>query len=192
MNKKGFTLIEILIVITIIGLIMGIGIPTASRVFRTNLKTTASQLAGIIRFAYDLSIVEQKTYRLVFDFSKNAYFLEVSNGNEEVLLESSDEEKPFSLLSESEKKKASGFQAYPGDLGKPQLLPNNLKIENIYDVQRKVEQNTEVAYLYFFPQGQTQELIIRLNGEKGKTGFYSLWINPINGKCKIEGRYVEP
>lgn len=37
----------------------------------------------------------------------------------------------------------------------------------------------------------TQNIIIRLKSEKGETGFYSIQVNPINAKARIEGRYIE-
>jgi prepilin-type N-terminal cleavage/methylation domain-containing protein len=67
-NKKAFSLIEILIVLAILGMIVGVGVPQINRIFRANLKSASVKLAGLVRFAYDSSIVKGTIHRIVFDF----------------------------------------------------------------------------------------------------------------------------
>jgi prepilin-type N-terminal cleavage/methylation domain-containing protein len=191
MNKNGFTLLEVIVVVAIIGLIAGIGIPQINRVFRTNLKTTSTQISSMIKYSYDAAIINHMTYRIAFDFSSNTYHLEVSKSQEGFLLDAEEDKKESILYKDEKQKKENNFAPYSGEWGRAVQLPQNLKIENIVDVKTRKEYSSDIFYLYFFPHGQTQEVIIRLNGEKAKIGFYSIWVDPITARCTVEGRYLD-
>jgi prepilin-type N-terminal cleavage/methylation domain-containing protein len=192
-KKKAFTLMEVLIVLAIVGMIIGVGIPQVQRVLRTNLKTSAMRISGTIRLAYDSAVVKGTIHRIVFDFDKRSYKLEVSNTNELVSVEE------LSSLKKTEKEKkeegeaepAPSFSPYEGEAGKGNILPAGIVFDSVENVSLKKKVTSDVAYLYFFPQGMTEDVIIRLKSEKGERGFYSIRVNPADAKTKVEGRYIE-
>ncbi|MEI6092992.1 MAG: prepilin-type N-terminal cleavage/methylation domain-containing protein [bacterium] len=194
-KKKAFTLIEILIVLAIVGMIIGIGIPQVQRVFRTNLKSSAAKLSGLIRFAYDSSVVKGITHRIVFDFDKRSYKLEVSPKGDLISLDNEkakkDAELKKSLDQDKESEKPPTFYPYEGEAGKEMVLPSGIIFDSIENISIKRKITSEIAYLYFFPQGMTENVIIRLKSEKGEAGYYSIKVNPANARAKIEGRYIE-
>lgn len=134
-NKKAFSLIEILIVLAILGMIVGVGVPQINRIFRANLKSASVKLAGLVRFAYDSSIVKGTIHRIVFDFEKKTYMLEVSNTNELVYL---DDE----ALAEDDKERDRGededelpaFSPYSGEAGKETVLPVGVVFDSVENV----------------------------------------------------------
>lgn len=195
MNKKAFTLIELLIVLAIFGLVMGLGYPQVKRIFRSNLKSAAGQMSGMIRYGYDVSVIKGRIHRIAFDFDKSLYKLEVSNTDELVSLEEEttqkEEQKKTDLLSKDEPQKAPAFSPSEGEAGKDKKLPSGIIFDSVENVSTKKKRTTDVAYLYFFPAGLTEDVIIRFSGEKNNTGFYSLRVNPANAKTRIEGRYLE-
>lgn len=184
-KKKAFTLIEVLIVLAIVGMIIGIGVPQVQRVFRTNLKSSTVKLSGLIRFAYDSSVVKGLTHRIVFDFDKRSYKLEVSSNGDLISL---DDEK---TKKDSEIEETPSFYAYDGEAGKETVLPSGIFFDSVENVSIKRKITSEQAYLYFFPQGMTEDVIIRLKSEKGEISYYSIKVNPANARAKIEGRYIE-
>ena len=193
-KKKAFTLIEVLIVLAIVGMIIGIGIPQVQRVFRTNLKSAAVRLSGLIRFGYDSAVVKGAIHRIVFDFEKRSYMLEVSTTNELLSLEDESKlkkDQKKSVFAEEEAPKPPSFYPYEGEAGKENVLPNGVVFDSIENVSLKRKATGDVAYLYFFPQGMTEDVIIRLKSDKGEMGFYSVRVSPANGKTKVEGRYLE-
>lgn len=195
MNKKGFTLVELLIVLAIAGLVMGLGFPQFKRIFRSNLKSAAAQMSGMIRYGYDVSVIKGRIHRIAFDFDKGSYRLEVSNTDELVSLEEEtaqkEEEKKSELLSKDEPQKAPAFSPAEGDAGKDKMLPTGITFDSVENVSTKKKKTTDIAYLYFFPAGLTEDVIIRFSGERNNTGFYSVRVNPANAKTMIEGRYLE-
>lgn len=186
-KKKAFTLIEVLIVLAIVGMIIGIGVPQVQRVFRTNLKSSAAKLSGLIRFAYDSSVIKGLTHRIVFDFDKRSYKLEVSSNGELIALD----EAKKKLDEDEEIKETPSFYAYDGEAGKEIVMPSGIFFDSVENISIKRKVTSEQAYLYFFPQGMTEDVIIRLKSEKGEISYYSIKVNPANAKTKIEGRYIE-
>lgn len=199
MTKRAFTLIELLIVLAIIGLVMLLGYPQLKRIYRSSLKSAAAQMAGMIRYGYDISVIKGRIHRIVFDFDKAVYRLEVSNTDELVSLEEEtsqteakkQEQKKEEGLSKEEPQKAPAFSPAEGETGKDKSLPSGVTFDSVENVSTKKKTTSDLAYLYFFPSGMTEEVIIRLSGEKSNTGFYSLRVNPANAKVVIEGRYLE-
>ena len=198
-KKKGFTLIELLIVMAIFGLVMGLGYPQIKKVFRSNLKSAAAQMAGMIRYGYDVSVIKGRIHRIVFDFDQSLYRLEVSNTDELVsmeedtaLVEDKKKEKESGLTAnEDEPQKAPAFSPSEGEAGKDKKLPSGVTFDSVENMSTKRKKTSDVAYLYFFPSGMTEDVIIRFSGEKNGTGFYSLRVSPANAKVRIEGRYLE-
>ncbi len=193
MNNKGFTLVEILIVIAVLAAVIGIGAPTIKNVLRTNLKSSAFQIASLSKFAYDSAVIKGKIHRIVFDFDKRTFQLQVSSSDElvEVVDEEDDSISDREKREKQEKEKKEVFYDFAGEIGKVQKLASGVELDSIENLSTKKKYTEEIAYLYFFPQGATEDTIIRLSGQKSRTGFYSIRLNPLNGKAKIEGRYLE-
>jgi general secretion pathway protein H len=75
----GFTLIEIIIVLAIVGLIMGLGMGGLRRLARSDLRADATHLAGAMRFLFDRASTTGKTHRLVLDLEGGRYWAEVTD-----------------------------------------------------------------------------------------------------------------
>lgn len=195
MNKRAFTIIEVLVVLALLGMIAAIGVPQIQRIFRSNLKNSSRKIASAIRYAYDSSVISGNVFRFVVDFEKSSYHLEESDKKNFLIEEytEEEEEKIEDSLTEEEKKERmkTSFLPIRGQLGKPNKLPSAIKFDSIEKVRIKRTFKEGKAFLYFFPQGATEKVIIRLVGRRKKTGFYSLVVNNITGKVKIEGSYVD-
>jgi general secretion pathway protein H len=75
----GFTLIEIMIVLAIAGLIMSLGVRGFRSLARSDLRASATNLAGAMRFLFDRASTTGKTHRLVLDLEAGRYWAEVSD-----------------------------------------------------------------------------------------------------------------
>jgi len=74
MKKQGFTLIEVMIVVSIIGLLMTLTIPPFSRFLDSNrLRGASNDLIGDIHFTRSLATVKRRTYRI--EFQQNRYLI---------------------------------------------------------------------------------------------------------------------
>ena len=75
--KKGFTLIELIVVIGIMSLVSFIAISSARNfLFKTRLESSAENIAATLRWARRLAITERKKYKVVFDLERKTYWVE--------------------------------------------------------------------------------------------------------------------
>lgn len=70
-NCRGYTLIELVVVISLLGLMAGIALPDFKKnAANSNLKTAAFELAENIRLAQQKSIAEGLPYKIVIDLER--------------------------------------------------------------------------------------------------------------------------
>ena len=74
--KRGYTLIELMVVISIIGLVLAIGTPGIVRFIRHYQSRDAAQIvSGVLRQARSRAIHERNNYVVFFNLSNNSMFL---------------------------------------------------------------------------------------------------------------------
>jgi general secretion pathway protein H len=78
-RAHGFTLIEIIVVLAIVGLIMSLGVRGFRSLARSDLRASTSHLSGAIRYLFDRASTTGKNHRLVLDFENGRYWAEVSD-----------------------------------------------------------------------------------------------------------------
>lgn len=74
--QAGFTIIEILLVIALMGVILLLAVPNFNIVPGTEAAQKVGNLLGDIRAAYDMAVLHRRPYRLVFEFKSGDYWLE--------------------------------------------------------------------------------------------------------------------
>jgi general secretion pathway protein H len=75
----GFTLIEVMVVLLIIGLLAGLGVTGFRAVTKGDLRESTAHLSGAIRYLFDRASITGKYHRLVLDLSGGKYWAEVSD-----------------------------------------------------------------------------------------------------------------
>ena len=75
-SSKGFTLIEVTIVLALIMILIGIASPSLKRVTETSkLKSTARMIRSLLAYAKDVAITEGTDYLVVFDLDNQMFWL---------------------------------------------------------------------------------------------------------------------
>jgi general secretion pathway protein H len=218
-SRGGFTLLEIIVVLMIIGLISGMSIRGLRSLAKSDLRTSTSRLSGAIRYLFDRASTTGKYHRLVIDVDEGRYWAEVSDDRFYIPREPETEASLKKLaelqaqLDDKDRKRAAMSEASGGfDMTKiePQdfrpkrvrfgafkettLKPVKIKNAKIMDVYtpRLAELVTHGrAYIYFFPLGQTESAIVHLSDATEQT-IYSLVVHPITGRVRVYNEYVKP
>ena len=90
--NRGYTLIELSLIILLIGVILVFVLPKLDNLGDTRLRTTARQLAGKIQSLYDESVLKKQPYQLVFDITNRTYsYAEISDDVSSVISDSAKE-----------------------------------------------------------------------------------------------------
>jgi general secretion pathway protein H len=78
-RQQGFTLIEIVVVLAILGLVMGLGARGFRALAKSDLRSSSAHLSGAIRYLFDRASTTGKVHRLVIDLADGKYWAEVSD-----------------------------------------------------------------------------------------------------------------
>jgi|YelNatPaOPRAMG01_1025707.scaffolds.fasta_scaffold164808_2 general secretion pathway protein H len=71
MKKKGFSLIELFIVLLILGLSISLVAPSLSKLFNTiEFKTTVQKISSLLRYYRSEAINKGRIYRVIFDLDE--------------------------------------------------------------------------------------------------------------------------
>jgi prepilin-type N-terminal cleavage/methylation domain-containing protein len=77
--NAGFTLIELIIVISLIAFVYSVAMPNLGMTSTSEIATKLGRLNSDVRAAYDISVLSGKPYRLVFQLMTGDYWLEVTD-----------------------------------------------------------------------------------------------------------------
>src|SRR5687768_8886219 len=78
-HRRGLTLIEITVALAIAALIVSLGLVSLNALTDADLKSSAVELTGAIKFSYDRSIMEKRTQRMGFDMSKGLWWIDYTD-----------------------------------------------------------------------------------------------------------------
>jgi prepilin-type N-terminal cleavage/methylation domain-containing protein len=187
---KGFSLIEVLVVMAIVALISIMAMPSISSYFQVSLNSATRDIASTVKEAYNSAVVRGNVYRLVYDIGKAQYWVE--SGPPNVLLdtkeslEKEERRKRFARLSEAPP--PSAFNLDKGVTRKKLSLPRGVDFEDIVTEQKHEPITEGMAYTHIFPHGLTERTIIHLKDTSKH--HISLVISPLIGRTDLYERYV--
>lgn len=72
-DQRGFTLIELAVVVLLIGLFSALVMPRLPWVGEDALKASARRLAGVIKYYYNEAVLTKTRYRLVFNLDEQSF-----------------------------------------------------------------------------------------------------------------------
>ena len=162
MKDRGFSLIEMIVVLVLIGLVVSLVTPSLSRVSKTiELKGTAQKISGILRYCRGEAVHKGQVYQIFFDSDLRevrVQRMESTQKNEE---SEKKEEKPFK-------------KTYP--------LPNGIEMKDVK--MASPQYPSDFPTIEFYPNGGSNGGSIFLNSE-GRGG-YRIKVHFITGMVEIE------
>lgn len=163
LKGDGFTFLEIVVVLFILGLLLLLIYPKFQSLTEDGLQTATRHLVGVIQYLYHETIATRKIHRLSYDLKASGYRVSVVNSNGELA-------SPAPIL----ERRVS--------------LPRGVTFQDVVTLhQGKVTEGE--AYTQFFPVGLAEKTVIHL-ADRGKRVF-TLEINPLTGRVKVYEGYVE-
>ena len=79
--SAGFTLLELLLVVAIVGILVAIVLPSTQSTVYDQLRSTAQIVATDLAYARSLAVANNSNYRIAYDLNENRYVLTHSGAN---------------------------------------------------------------------------------------------------------------
>lgn len=194
-SSRGFTLIELGMVIGILVLVAAIAVPSLEAVFGVKTREEVTRIAGSIRAMYGESVLSGHTCRLVFDLEEGAYWPECAEGKvrvaamEDSLRGKRVEEKARDFGGTEEEKEArsqvearNAFAAYGAGLAPKRTLREGVSLESVWTQHQSEPYTAGQAYLYFFPGGRSERAYLHV-GDGSDT--WTIIVDPATGRARV-------
>jgi len=160
-NQRGFTLIELAIVVVLLALVAGLTLPLISNWGQDDLLSAARRLAGTVRYLYNEAALTRNEHQLIFNLEEGSYRAKM-------------------LDRDGELKPVDGA-------GSSRNLPGAVRFEDIVVTSRGSFTTGEVTTL-FHPSGWLDETIIHLKDDEDRK--LSLRFNPLTGAMDLVEGYA--
>ncbi len=162
-HSKGFTLIELAVIIVILGVMMALVAPRLGDIGEANLKRSARHLTGMIRFLRDEAQAKKNVYRLRFDIPAGQYWVEVLAPADDQTLE---------------------FRKVQPAVAGEGSLSGSTTFRDI-----AVPGHPDDPFLLFRPDGWVERALIHLRD--GQERDFTLLVKPLTGDTELREGYVE-
>jgi prepilin-type N-terminal cleavage/methylation domain-containing protein len=207
-SAGGFTLIEVILVVTIISVVVTGATFGLGAITRTRLRSSSFKVMSAARFAYNRAITQGTTTRLLFDFEKNTMAVEET-------------ETPVTLATDEQLESEEGIAIDPWDLARARLekpleppvpkspfqpisnasgtvlkrytaqpVGDGISIQGLITPHEREKRTEGEGAVYFFPGGVTEHAVIQLSDASDTV--YSVEIHPLTGQAKIHNFAYEP
>ncbi len=167
MKKSGFTLVELMIVIVVLGVLLGLVIPRLGELSDANLKRSARHLTGMIRYLRDESQAKKAVYRLRFDVQNGHYWAEQLM---DVTLPTGEH--------------AVEFRRFGSDIGTEGSLSGETAFRDVH-----VASHPDDPFILFTPDGWVESALLHL--KDGQEHDFTLIVKPLMGATELREGYVE-
>lgn len=177
-NNKGFTILEILVVLAIIGILMTVIVPNMAKLLpRREREVFIGKLNALTRYAWQHALIERAVHKVSFDFNKKLMWIEMATG----------------AIKDGKQEYSRIKGAY---INSSLKIPKNIEIINFiiegFDEMSRYGggKETKESWFYIMPDGITQTVTINFVDKKqttaaGKPRQFGLVLNPFNAQFKV-------
>jgi len=185
MTKKGFTLIEVMIVLAILGAMIVVGAP---RLFHkeNNIKSIARHFIVLSREIRNKARLNNSTYRLAIRMepNKETYWVERANGPQMIdPAKAEEDEKNKDKYDKDHPPPPPPFQIDKSLTKKETPLTGEMHFTSVETAGMKAPVTEGVAYIHFFAEGFVEAAALQIS--VGKKLTWTLVFNPLTGQADI-------
>lgn len=195
-RHHGFTLVELLIVIGVVGLLAAMVVPAAESATGANARKAAGELSGAMRYLYDTAALRHATCRIALDLGERSWWAECAPGpvgiadparpqDDEALARRFPDEKDEELRRLLAR---STFGKFEDRLVGERKLPGSSGFGPIHVEGRREAIAEGLAYVYFFPGGQAQRAWVPV---VDRSNVFTVVTEPFTGRSRVVPGKVE-
>jgi len=206
--NRGFTLIEVILVVAIIAVVVTGATFGLGAISRTRLRSSAFRVMSAARFAYSRSLTQGTTTRLRFDLEKNTMAIEETYTpvtlatNEQLESDEGQAVDPWDLARTRLQEPlnpvtpTSPFQPISNKSGKvlerysAKPVGDDISVHALITPHESDTRTDGEGSVYFFPGGVTEHAVIQLSDSSDTV--YSVEIHPLTGNARIHNFAYEP
>ncbi len=217
-HARGMTLIELMVVLTIVAMMAGGGVYMVSLLTHGQLKDEAMRFASVTKYTYNQAALNNRQYRLVIDLDTQEYYTEVTDAAV-VVDHTSDEAQdafdegmlPDELRRQEEEQRRersgmfreeeddpfgmsrrTGYQRAEDAVVEPRELRHNIEFERVNVEGRSRAVTSGRVAIHFFANGMQQQAQVVMVDPSSDAAF-TLETEPLTGRVRIyAGEREEP
>lgn len=210
-TNYGFTLLEVGIGLVLLGLILGVAVPSVNSLSGVELKKTTGLLQGLFRDTYSRAALSGNSHRIVFDLDNRAFWVEATTGlavmkrerqelgsEGQALLDVIDE-RLEGLEDSRDEEDLEKIRLYGGpswqpvddEFGRPTPLHPDIRYHKVWVEYLDDATSSGKVAVHFFPGGYTQESFISLTDDDEGSRTLTLVAAPLTGETYIETDFPE-
>ena len=163
---KGFTLLELSLVLFIVGLLVTVVLPRFGAVGSARLESSARRLATLVRYLNGEAAFNGRTYRISYDLGEQSYTAQVlvpSRGTAE-------------------------FVTDPSPMARPVRLPVGITFADVRIASVGRVQSGQV-FTHFYPHGYVDPTVVHLRDQQERV--MTVVIPPLTGEAQVYEGYVD-
>ena len=209
-RPRGITLVELMVVLSIVAMMAGGGIYMVGLLTHGQLKDESMRLASVVKYTYNQAALNNRQYRLVIDLDSQEYYTEVTDSAVVVDARSSEAQEAFQegmlpdeLRRQEEEReqersgmfreeeddpfgmsRRTGFQRAEDAVVEARELRHNIEFEQVHVEGRSRPATSGRVAIHFFANGLQQQAQIVLR-DPSSDAVYTLETEPLTGRVRI-------